>query len=146
MLSKNLLTFLLLSLSFIVYAGEVAEYNPETKILTIPTVKVAGGYIYDVKLQLDDLEGLVYSKSPSISTINSECSKEKITFDRYKQIANGMTLDQVTNIIGCKAELNLVSSGRSLYKWVGTKSPVVPKISIQVENNIVVHKSFSPQK
>ena len=140
-----LVLLLLINIPFAVLA-EDAEYNAESKILTIPTVKVAGGYIYNVQIKLDDLDGLIYSKSPATGSIYSECPKEKITLDKFKQIANGMTLDQVTNIIGCKAKLNLVSSGRSLYKWVGVKSPVVPKISIQVENNIVVHKSYAPPK
>ncbi len=143
---KTALVFLLLAnISFNVLA-EDAEYNADSKILTIPTVKVPNGYIYDVKLKLNILEGLTYSKRPSSDSLKTECSKENLTVKIFNQIFNGMTLDQVSHIVGCKAKLNLVSSGRSLYKWVGVKNPVVPKISIQVENNIVVHKSYAPSK
>jgi len=141
----SLIFLLLANISFSALA-EDAEYNAESKILTIPTVKVPDGYIYDVKLKLNSLEGLTYLKRPSSDSLKTECTKKNITFEIFNQISNGMTLGQASHIVGCKAQLSLVSSGRSLYKWVGVKNPVVPKISIQVENNIVVHKSYAPAK
>ncbi|MCF6204463.1 MAG: hypothetical protein L3J59_12490 [Methylococcaceae bacterium] len=143
---KTALVFLLLAIISFSTLAEDAEYNADSKILTIPTVKVPDGYIYDVKLKLNSLEGLTYLKHPSSDSLKTECSKENLTAKVFNQITNGMTLAQASHIVGCKAKLNLVSSERFLYKWVGVKNPIVPKISIQVENNIVVHKSFSPSK
>lgn len=142
----TLIFLFLLAISFNGIAAEI-EYKVDSKVLTIPAMKIGNGYLYDVKLRLNQFDIISFSKSPSlVSHKNRKCTEEKILLSKYNQIETGMTLNQVNNIIGCKGKLDIVVGNRSLYKWVGTKSVVVPKIGAQVVDNLVVHKTYAPPK
>ncbi len=145
---KNLritLAFLLLAnISINAYAVE-SEYIPSSKILTIPTVKIGDGFVYDAKLKLNgagsfDIVG--YSETPPTSgNVDTKCTEDKITLEKYKQITDEMTLEQVNSVIGCAGKLNTVegTSDEYYYKW---EADSLPRIDVTFKNNIVVSKDF----
>ena len=121
------------------------EFNPDSKILSIPSVKIGDGYVYNAKLKLNnvggfDIEG--YSKTPSSGgEIEAKCTEDKIVLEKFEQITNGMTFEQVNSIIGCKGELLARDESVANYVWMGS---VIPRIEIFFRNNSIFNKDFLP--
>ena len=141
-MKKTRISLLFLCMPLIVFAAE-PEYNPDSKILSIPTVKFLNTHLYDAKLKLNNagtFDILGYSETPSSDGV--KCTADKITAEKFNQITNGMTLEQVNSIIGCtgdfKASHQLVGD---FYLWAENSEP---RIEVTFKNNIVVTKKHTP--
>jgi hypothetical protein len=124
---------LLTGISISVQAME-AEYNTETKKLTIQGVKVDGNVVYDVEVKLNDFN--VLSQEVSISG----CPAQNAT--NFSQITNGMTLDQVNSTIGCVGLLLETDFDDGLlktkYLWKFDNTPDATSIVFAFERNILI--------
>lgn len=68
---KKILTLFTILLFAVTVSAEDAEFDPATNVLNIPTVRVGGSSIYDVKLQLNSAGGFAlidYSPTPPNSS------------------------------------------------------------------------------
>jgi hypothetical protein len=157
----TLVSLLLANVSINTYAVE-AEYTPSSKILTIPTVKIGDGFVYDAELKLNDagsFDIIGYSETPSSGgDVDAKCTKDKITPEKYNQLESGMTLEQVNTIIGCQGKLDtnpdllckvnqscqeritaLTNTSSVFYNWEENEFPL---ISLAFKNNLVFYKDY----
>jgi len=141
------LVSLFLSLSFVETSVAESEFHTGSGILTIPTVKVGNSYVYDAQLRLNnagsfDLIG--YSQDSSNGgSVDDVCTDKHITLEKYQQIKNGMTLDQVNSIIGCKEKLHGASSGITIYKW---NTSAFPLIQVAFDSNGASNPTYIPSR
>lgn len=142
-MNKAMIVLLWIGFSMNVLAAE-PEYNPESKILSIPTVKFLDIHLYDATLKLNDagtFDILGYSETPS-SGEGVKCTEDKITLEKFNQITSGMTLEQVNSIIGCagalKASNELVGD---FYLWAENAEP---RVEITFKSDVVVTKKYTP--
>ncbi len=139
-------TVLLVGISYNTLAVE-PEYNADSKLLTIPKVKFGNSFLYDAVLELNGVGGfdiVGYSETPTNSNVDTDakCTEDKITLEKYKQITDEMSLEQVNNIIGCKGELTIVSEDvGEFYKWAESG---LPSIEITFQNNVIVSRTYYP--
>ena len=119
------------------------EYNPDSKILSIPTVKFLNINLYDAKLKLNDagtFDILGYSETPSSDGV--KCTADKITTEKFNQITNGMALDQVNSIIGCSGDLKASHAVvGDFYLWAENTKP---RIEVTFKDSVVVTKKHIP--
>ncbi|MCF6204464.1 MAG: hypothetical protein L3J59_12495 [Methylococcaceae bacterium] len=148
MKSTILTLSLLLSLTSLNVLAE-SEYLSDSRLLIIPKIKKGNGFIYNATLKLNDagsFDIVGYSETTPSGSEGSTCTADKITHEKFNQISNGMTLEQVNSIVGCNGELEWVTPGmsgdRSAYAWYGENRP--PEITIHIENNIVVLQYYTP--
>ncbi|SHE23087.1 hypothetical protein BPUTEOMOX_1881 [methanotrophic endosymbiont of Bathymodiolus puteoserpentis (Logatchev)] len=141
------LVSLFLSLSFVETSVAESEFHTDSGILTIPTVKVGNSYVYDAQLRLNNagsFDIIGYSQNPSNSrSVDDVCTDKHITLEKYQQIKNGMTLDQVNSIIGCKEKLHGVSSGITIYKWNASAFPLV---QVAFDSNGASNLTYIPSR
>ncbi len=142
-MKKIRVSLLFLCLPLSVFAAE-PEYNPDSKILSIPTVKFLNTHLYDAKLKLNDsgtFDILGYSETPS-SVEGVKCTADKITTEKFNQITNGMTPEQVNRIIGCSGDLKSSHAVvGDFYLWTEN---TVPRIEVTFKNTVVVTKKYIP--
>jgi len=137
--------FLLASLS--INALAESEYHLDSRTLTIPSVKIGNSHVYDAKLKLNDAGGfdiISYSDQPVVvgGTVDVKCTPDHVTLEKMNQIENGMTFDQVNNVLGCTGELRSASGSSSSYKWEGENYR--PSIIIHFVSDVVFRKTFFP--
>ncbi len=146
--SITLVSLLLASVSVNVFASE-PEYTPDSKVLTIPIIKIGDSFVYDATLKLNEagsFDIIGYSDTAtSGGGLDAKCTDGKITLEKFKQIEVGMTLEQVNNIIGCKGELTIVHAIGDFYEWQ-TDTIGSPRISLVLKNDSVSAsgKTFYP--
>jgi hypothetical protein len=120
------------------------EYNPDSKVLSIPTVKFRNIHLYDATLKLNDagtFDILRYSETPS-SNGGIKCTEDKITLEKFNQITNGMTLEQVNSIIGCSGDLKASHDVvGDFYLWAENTEP---RIEVTFKDSVVVTKKHIP--
>ncbi len=138
----SLISFLLAGTSVNALAVE-SEFNPDSKILSIPSVKIGDGFVYDAKLKLNNagsFDIIGYSEtSSSGGDVDKKCTEDKITLEKFEKITDGMTLEQVNSIIGCKGELMIIDESSANYVWTGSVGSV---IDIFFRNNTLFDKNF----
>lgn len=121
-----------------------SAYNVDSRVLTIPSVKIGNDYVYNARLKLNDLGSfdiIEYSETPPIIETSVTCTSTHITLDKRNQISIGMTLDQVNHIMGCEESLISQSSGIVVYSWSDSALP--PIISVTFINNVVDQATYS---
>lgn len=96
-------------------------YNPATHVLTAPVVSVDGQNYTNANILLgaDGRWSLLEITPPSASaSVAEKCTTANINLTNYKRITKGMDLVQVTSIIGCNPENNVIrSSSGNTYYW-----------------------------
>jgi hypothetical protein len=142
-MKKTITALLLLGLSMNIFAAE-PEYNPDSKVLSIPTVKFLNTHLYNAKLKLNDVgtfDILGYSETPS-SDGGVKCTADKITLKKFNQITNGMTLEQVNSIIECSGDLKASHAVvGDFYLWAKNTEP---RIEVTFKDSVVVTKKYIP--
>lgn len=142
-------TILLSSLSIHALADE-PEYKIDTKILTIPEIKVGEEHVYNAMLKLNDagnFEIVGFSNQPSLPgiVIDDKCTPDHLTFDKFKQITNGMSVEQINSLLGCKGEQRIANATFSEYWWVGGSAPLLePLISVKFGDNRSFIQTYLP--
>lgn len=126
-------------------ALDEADYDINSKVLTIPSVKIGDIYVYNAKLQLNSIGNFVilgFSETPpQAENIASKCTKDLITIETFQMITKGMTLDEVNKIIGCRGELESATNIFLDYRW--TENIVTTSsISISFVDNVVYSSVF----
>ncbi len=98
--------FITLLLFFSASALAVDTYDETTNILNIDAVVVDGIQYNNVVLRLYGFDVISVGSSVPIDdgTVAETCSDANFTIARYDAITEGMTLDQVNQIIGCKSD------------------------------------------
>lgn len=125
------------------------EFDLDSLILTIPTIKVGNDHVYDATLKLKtsrsfDLIG--FSDQPPITDkdIDAECTPEHVNLDTFNQITEGMTFEQVTTLIGCESELHIAGSSFSDFWWKGGGNLIHPLISVKFNSDGSFSQLFMP--
>jgi len=100
------LFFLISSLTSVIATS--STFDPETNTLTINSVTVTGDQIYsDVVIRLDEFAVLdVGGSTPIDGSVTEACGPENFTVAKFNAILPGMTIEQVTQIIGCRSEVS----------------------------------------
>lgn len=129
-ISIVLFVFLFSNFSSAIKAENI--FDPATNVLTLDSVTVPGDQIYyNVAVRLDQFTVLsVGSSAPIVTGVSGVCGRENFTVDKYNAIRIGMTLNQVTQIIGCEHDpsytmrLGIIAVGGSTtadlvrYAWI----------------------------
>lgn len=121
-------------------SSAAVTYDPATKYLTIPTI-TAGDFTYtNLVLKLDSftyISGVATPVGqtpppPPAGTVSDTCTSANFTVAKFTAISLGMTLDQVSQTIGCKYDSaqTFTTGSFSRYSWLG-----LPKL-IQVFFNV----------
>ena len=105
--------------------AQTATFNNATRYLTIPSVQAGTSIYSNVVVRLDSFaiisvggEAPVFSSVAPVSPSAADtCVTANFTIAKYNAISLGMTLDQVTQIIGCKPQLSYRSSSEFQYVW-----------------------------
>lgn len=143
MIKETSVSLLFLCMPLSLFAAE-PEYNPNSKVLSIPTVKFLNTHLYNAKLKLNDVgtfDILGYSETPS-SDGGVKCTTDKITTEKFNQITNGMTLEQVNSIIGCSGDLKASHAVvGDFYLWAENTEP---RIEVTFKDSVVVTKKHIP--
>ena len=120
---KRLLTALCL-LAGITSAGsaiaQTASYDAATRYLTIPSVRVGDTVFSDLVIRLDGIAVIsVGATAPATSTVTDTCTVANFTTAKFNAIALGMSLDQVSQVMGCKNNPGLTqrASQYVVYAW-----------------------------
>ncbi len=139
--SRFYFMFLLLACVSISTQAREAEYNTDSKELTIRGVKVDGNLVFDVKVKLNDFEFLE-DPVPSIEepVPSTRCPAQTVT--NFTRIENGMTLDQVNSIIGCNGVLLETDFDDGLlktkYLWEFDNAKDASSVVLAFEHNILI--------
>ena len=96
--------FITLLLFFSASALAIDTFDESTNILTIDAVVVEGIQYNNVVVRLNAFDVIsVGSSTPADDgTVAETCTDANFTLAKYNAITEGMTLDQVNQIIGCK--------------------------------------------
>jgi hypothetical protein len=108
----------LLSLLTLPALSQTAVYDETSRNLTIPAIRLGLTTFTNLVLRLDAI-GLV-SVDPVPSTISDKCAKTNFHADKYNAIVPGMTLAQVSQLMGCKpnsSKTDRSSLGYTTYQW-----------------------------
>lgn len=103
-------------IGFIIDAHAADTYDPSTQILSIPQVVVNNNTYGNVILKLKDFEVLRVDP-PAPSNPNLQCIKSDVTQAKMLQVAEGMKLDQVNNIMGCSGKQSDIKTDQIYYVW-----------------------------
>ena len=144
----TLLSLLLGSLSFNALADESmtgAEFDQETLILSIPSIKLGDETLYDGKLKLNATGGfdiVGFSKTaPTAAGEGIECTSDLITDEKFEQITDNMTFKEVNAVMGCEGKFLAVSVAGEAYTW--KEGALLPRINITFPNETVLTKAFT---
>ncbi|PXW86083.1 hypothetical protein C8R34_11662 [Nitrosomonas sp. Nm84] len=102
-MKKILLFFALVVGGFPAVTIAANTFDPATNTLTLDSV-TAGGIKYpNVVVRLNQFTVLGVGNSAPVENGNSEtCEAENLTEDKFGAIQEGMSIEQVTQIIGCE--------------------------------------------
>jgi hypothetical protein len=113
--------FLLLVCGFSSAIKAEDTFDPETSILTLDSVTIPGDRIYkNVVVHINQFTILgVGGSIPNPDDISETCTCENFSMDKFNTIQPGMTLDQVTQVIGCKfnPKDTMYIGGLTRYQW-----------------------------
>ncbi|MCH9640065.1 MAG: hypothetical protein K0U40_11310 [Betaproteobacteria bacterium] len=114
------LFFLIISLYSVIAATNT--FDPATNTLTINSVTVTGDRVYsNVTIRIDAFTVLgVGSSAPITEGVSETCSAGNFSVDIFNAIQTGMTVEQVTQIIGCRSEISLRSEDFLRHSWAFT--------------------------
>ena len=111
------------------------EYKSDTRVLSIPSVKIDDVMFYDVKVKLNDPE-VIDSSNISSSGCSSENAK------KFRGIKNGWSSEQVNTEIGCEGVLQStkVEDGvlKQRYKWSFKDTPDTASIVLFFEQDKLI--------
>lgn len=94
-------------------------FDPATNTLTIRSVTVTGDRIYsNVVIRLDQFTVLGVGSSVPNGTVSETCGAENSTIDRFNAIQPGMSIEQVTQIIGCQSKVGVRSDEILTHDWL----------------------------
>lgn len=127
-------------------------YDPVTKYLTIPTI-TAGDYTYtNLVIRLSEFEyisGVATpvgqtpppTPTPPAGTVSDTCTTANFTAAKFAAIALGMTLDQVSQTMGCKYDpaWTLKAGTFSRYSWIAL--PKAIQVFFDVNGTLVTATS-----
>jgi hypothetical protein len=118
-MKKYFLSLLLLASGFHAGFSCANTFDPVTNILTMDSVTVGNQQFVNVVVRIDQFAVLGAGNSyPVEDGILETCQAENLTTDRFGAIQVGMTVDQVTQIIGCKYRRSTaLSEGRFSINW-----------------------------
>ena len=142
---RFLMSLLLVVVSINAFSAD-SEYNAESKVLTIPVIKVGNAFVYDAKLKLNDkgsFDIVGFSDQPPSVIVDSQCVEAQITIDKFSQISVGMSLNQVSSIIGCKEKIFAATSSFTIYTWNDGSGR--PEIQVSIRNSVVFTTTYLPE-
>jgi hypothetical protein len=101
--------FITLLLFFSASALAIDTFDETTNILTIDSVVLEGIQYNNVVVRLNAFDVISVGSSAPVDdgTVAETCTDANFTLARYDAIIEGMTLDQVNQIIGCKSNVNV---------------------------------------
>jgi|GEM_PF-2992270 len=104
-----------------------SSFNLQTRVLSIPTVKVGSKTYINVELLLKtngNYQITQAQEQASTTQIAQSCDGVSMTDAKYNAITTGMTVAQVNQIIGCQAALQSSSTFAGVliesYQWFNT--------------------------
>jgi hypothetical protein len=101
---KKLLSALLFLSSYHAGISQANTIDPLTNILTLDSVIFNGFEYPNVVVRIDQFSVLGVGNSvPEENKISETCTENDLTKDKYDKIEIGMSIDHVTQIIGCQA-------------------------------------------
>ena len=110
------LFFLLLTCGFLSVPTVADTFNPATNILTLDSVRYKDQKYSNVVLRIDQFT--VLSVGSSVPVNSDTCGLERFTAANFDAIQVGMSLDQVTQIMGCLPGKKLSAPGGIVsYSW-----------------------------
>ncbi|MCK5830067.1 MAG: hypothetical protein KAH20_07155 [Methylococcales bacterium] len=137
----TLLSLIVSSISINAHAVE-SEYTPNTRVLTIPSIKIGNSFVYNAKLQLNNtgsFDIVEYSNNPAnVEDKVGECTQNHITEDKFRKITAGMTIGEVNKLIGCEGGLTGASGPISVYRWGPEVSPFI-QLNLLSDNTVYEH-------
>ena len=145
---KIVLASLLMGASFTTLADE-SEYNVDTRVLTIPTVKIGNSFVYDARLHLNDagsFDLIGFSENPlvSVGVVDAVCTPNHVTLDKLDLLKNGLTVEQVNNIMGCEGTLQSAGSGLTSIWWQGGGRSIKPVMAVSFQNGALIRSQYIP--
>lgn len=104
-MKKILLFFALIVSGFSTVITAADTFDPATNTLTLDSVTVGGIKYPTVVVRLNQFTVLgVGNSAPVEDGISENCGEENFTVDKFGAIQEGMSIEQVTQIIGCTGE------------------------------------------
>lgn len=93
-------------------------FDPATNILTMDAVILENQKFSNVVVRIDQLTvSSIGSSSPDENRISETCETENLTTDKFDVIQIGMSLDQITQIMGCKFDRQIFHSPSYQTTW-----------------------------
>ena len=97
------LLFILFACGFSSATAVADTFDPKTNILTMGSITVGNQKYLNVAVKLDQFTVLdAGSSAPLVSGVSETCGEENFTIDKYNVIQVGMSLQQVSQILGCQ--------------------------------------------
>lgn len=118
-MKKIFLFFVLIISGFSTVITAADTFDPATNTLTLDSVTVGGIKYPNVVVRLNQFTVLgVGNSAPVEDGISETCEAENFTGDKFDAIQAGMSLEQVTQVIGCNEEKReAFSLGRTGIYW-----------------------------
>lgn len=80
---------------------QAATYDTGTRQLTLPSVRVGNTIYTDVVLRLDSF-AILGVGGVGTPDVPATCPNASLTYSKFNAVANGMSLAQVNQIMGCQ--------------------------------------------
>ena len=117
-MKKIFLFFALIVGGFSTVATAADTFDPATNTLTLDSVTVGGIKYPTVVVRLNQFTVLgVGNSAPVENGISETCEAENFTEDKFGAIQEGMSIEQITQIIGCKDEERRLYDGWIAADW-----------------------------
>lgn len=155
-MKKILLFFALITSGFPTVITAADTFDPATNTLTLDSVTIGGIKYPNVVVRLNQFTVLgVGNSAPVEDGISETCEAEDFTEDKFGAIQGGMSIEQVTQIIGCKSINQAWTDGLKYILWGGryyysgitvaftTSSSTIPKVSVNEYAGNVLKQSDS---
>ncbi len=149
--SATALVALFISIHSIHSLAAEPEYDIKSRILSIPSIKIDEGHVYDATLKLNDsgsfdIVGFSDEPKPQEGDIDDECTPDHITLDKFNQLTAGMTIEQVNSLIGCEGELHLAGASFTEFWWQGGSGGLIkPLISVKFGDSKSFTQTYLPR-
>ena len=101
--------------------SQTSTFDLDSRYLTLPSVQVGNTIYNNLVIRIDSLAvisvGSVTTAPPPSSA--AKCTAANFTIAKFNQIAVGMTVDQVTNLLGCQydATFHVVTGAVEYDAW-----------------------------
>lgn len=118
-MKKNLIRFLLLGVASMCAPLAAADsYDPSTNRLTIDSIQVGGTVYTGVVVTVGSVISVGGSKQVA-SSVSATCTAANITTASFNAIQEGMSVEQVNQVMGCQYTPALTLKGPTfvVYSW-----------------------------